>query len=92
MTGHVADLSWKSGACAIEKLDQLRPTLAFLALIIKSTKVDYGSECVNIRQTAAKFVPCLLNGEQKPGHFSVYKDLQDQAKKSETPFWGHERN
>ena len=39
MTGYVADLSWKSGARAIEKLDRW---------IIKSTKVDYGSECVNI--------------------------------------------
>ena len=28
MTGHVADLSWKSGARAIEKLDRLRSTMA----------------------------------------------------------------
>ena len=28
MTGYVADLSWKSGVRAIEKLDQLRSTLA----------------------------------------------------------------
>jgi len=28
MTGHVADLSWKIGARAIEKLDRLRSTLA----------------------------------------------------------------
>ena len=28
MTGYVADLSWKSGARAIEKLDRLRSTLA----------------------------------------------------------------
>ena len=28
MTGYVADLSWKSGACAIEKLDRLRSTMA----------------------------------------------------------------
>ena len=47
MTGYVADLSWKIGARAIEKLDRLRSTLAILAWIIKSTKVDYGSECVN---------------------------------------------
>ena len=46
MTGYVADLSWKSGVRAIEKLDRLRSTLAILAWIIKSTKVDYGSECV----------------------------------------------
>ena len=45
MTGYVADLSWKSGARAIEKLDRLRSTLAILS-IIKSTKVDYVSECV----------------------------------------------
>ena len=49
MTGYVADLSWKSGARAIEKLDRIRSTLArFYAWIIKSAKVDYGSECVNI--------------------------------------------
>ena len=46
MTGYVADLSWKSGARAIEKLDRLRSTLTILTWIIKSTKVDYGSECV----------------------------------------------
>ena len=28
MTGHVADLSWKSGVRTIEKLDRLRSTLA----------------------------------------------------------------
>jgi len=28
MTGYVADLSWKSGARAIEKLDRLRWTMA----------------------------------------------------------------
>ena len=28
MTGYVADLSCKSGACAIEKLDRLRSTMA----------------------------------------------------------------
>ena len=32
MTGYVADLSWKSGAHAIEKLDQLRLTLAILSM------------------------------------------------------------
>jgi len=32
MTGHIADLSWKSGARAIEKLDQLRSTLAILSM------------------------------------------------------------
>jgi len=31
MTGYVADLSWKSGAPAIEKLDRLRSTLAILS-------------------------------------------------------------
>ena len=42
MTGYIADLSWKSGARAIEKLDRLRSTLAILSM----TEVDYGSECV----------------------------------------------
>ena len=32
MTDYVADLSWKSGAPAIEKLDQLRSTLAILSM------------------------------------------------------------
>jgi hypothetical protein len=45
----------------------------------------------NMRQTAALFVPCLLNGDQKPDHFSVYKDLQDWAKKSETSFLRSEK-
>ena len=33
MTGYVADLSWKSGARAIEKLDRLRSTMAVNVLI-----------------------------------------------------------
>jgi hypothetical protein len=32
MTGHIADLSWKNGAHAIEKLDQLRSMLAILSM------------------------------------------------------------
>ena len=32
MTGYVADLSWKSGVRAIEKLDRLRPTMAVKVL------------------------------------------------------------
>ena len=32
MTGYVADLSWKSGVRAIEKLDRLRSTLAILGM------------------------------------------------------------
>ena len=35
MTGYVADLSWKSGARAIEKLDQLRSTMAVNVLNTK---------------------------------------------------------
>ena len=31
-TGYVADLSWKSGVRAIEKLDRLRSTLAILSM------------------------------------------------------------
>ena len=34
MTGYVADLSWKSGARAIEKLDRLRSTMAVNVLIV----------------------------------------------------------
>ena len=33
MTVYVADLSWKSGARAIEKLDRLRSTMAVNVLI-----------------------------------------------------------
>ena len=36
MTDYVADLSWKSGAGAIEKLDRLRSTMAVNVLIKKS--------------------------------------------------------
>ena len=32
MTGYVADLSWKIGAGAIEKLDRLMSTLAILSM------------------------------------------------------------
>ena len=32
MTGYVADLSWKSGALAIEKLDRLSSTMAILSM------------------------------------------------------------
>jgi len=34
MTGYVADLSWKSGARAIEKLDRLRSTMAVNVIIM----------------------------------------------------------
>ena len=33
MTGYVADLSWKSGVRAIEKLDRLKSTMAVNVLI-----------------------------------------------------------
>ena len=36
MTGYVADLSWKSGARAIEKLDRLRSTMAVNVLIVSA--------------------------------------------------------
>ena len=39
MTGYVADLSWKSGARAIEKLDRLRSTMAVNVLNIKYKKL-----------------------------------------------------
>ena len=32
MTGYIADLSWKSVAREIEKLDRLRSTLAILSM------------------------------------------------------------
>ena len=32
MTGYVADLSWKTGARAIEKLDRLKSMLAILSM------------------------------------------------------------
>jgi len=35
MTGYVADLSWKSGGRAIEKLDRLRSTMAVNVLNVK---------------------------------------------------------
>ena len=42
MTGYVADLSWKSGARAIEKLDRLRSTMAVNVLIYRSqSKLAY---------------------------------------------------
>ena len=34
MTGYVADLSWKGGARAIEKLDRLRSTMAVNVLTV----------------------------------------------------------
>jgi len=37
MTGYVADLSWKSGAGAIEKLDRLRSTMA--VNVLKTLKI-----------------------------------------------------
>jgi len=39
MTGYVADLSWKSGARAIEKLDRLRSTMAVNVLTVFITAV-----------------------------------------------------
>ena len=39
MTGYVADLSWKSGARAIEKLDRLRSTMAVNVLISTLSRV-----------------------------------------------------
>jgi len=37
MTGYVADLSWKSGARAIEKLDRLRSNMAVNVLMLCKT-------------------------------------------------------
>ena len=41
MTGYVADLSWKSGARAIEKLDRLRSTMAVNVLSVESHVPQY---------------------------------------------------
>jgi len=41
MTGYVADLSWKSGARAIEKLDRLRSTTAVNVLTQNKTVLWY---------------------------------------------------
>ena len=40
MTGYVADLSWKSGARAIEKLDRLRSTMAVNVLMVINLRID----------------------------------------------------
>ena len=49
MTDYVADLSWKSGARAIEKLDRLRSTVAVNVLIAPIF--------VNLASTPHIFVP-----------------------------------
>ena len=41
MTGYVADLSWKSGARAIEKLDRLRSTMAVNVLKLVNEIILY---------------------------------------------------
>ena len=41
MTGYVADLSRKSGARAIEKLDRLRSTMAVNVLIHRQDLVNF---------------------------------------------------
>ena len=48
MTGYVADLSWKSGARAIEKLDRLRSTMAVNVLSDRhaETHSEYQVECL----------------------------------------------
>ena len=52
MTGYVADLSWKSGARAIEKLDRLRSTMA-VNVLIKSNKIKYVLVESNVHVTAS---------------------------------------
>ena len=44
MTGYVADLSWKSGARAIEKLDRLRSTMAVNVLTPRDTSYGVGTK------------------------------------------------
>ena len=47
MTGYVADLSWKSGARAIEKIDRLRSTLAVNVLSNHNTYYVYNKLTMN---------------------------------------------
>ena len=53
MTGYVADLSWKSGARAIEELDRLRSTMAVNVLITGFNKLDFNN---NINQSLHKII------------------------------------
>ena len=48
MTGHVADMSWKSGARAIDKLERHTVVAGTLKQeLLKRQYVVFGSECVN---------------------------------------------
>ena len=66
MTGYVADLSWKSGARAIEKLDRLRSTMAVNVL-----KARILSFSVRFWKLAPEFRTHLsnLDGKHRPTTF-----------------------
>ena len=70
MTGYVADLSWKSGARAIEKLDRLRSTMAVNVL------TQDGVELKVIRTVSKRENWTLLNSRYKDIHKHVMKFLQ----------------
>jgi len=64
--GHVADMSWKSGARAIDKLE--RHTVVAVTLkqeLLKWQYVVFGSECVNIMNRGISLkVIHVVNNEQ----------------------------
>ena len=49
MTGYVADLSWKSGARAIEKLDRLKSTMAVNVLTLMLDNQDRKYKYIYVR-------------------------------------------
>ena len=63
MTGYIADLSWKSGARAIEKLDRLRSTTAVNVLILSCAETcnirlfwDNNGDCIVLDVTLTKIL------------------------------------
>ena len=57
MTGYVADLSWKSGARAIEKLDRLRSTMAVNVLNLQ-TKLRHSQKTIKWTFTTTMMFNC----------------------------------
>ena len=55
MTGYVADLSWKSGARAIEKLDRLRSTMAVNVLTLGFSLANSSFYCNNLHLCITDF-------------------------------------
>ena len=74
MTGYVADLIWKSGARAIEKLDRLRSTMAVNVL-----RNGVSNSQINIQ---AYSNICFINFylfQQLWIYISVYKSLKTKS-------------